>query len=263
MKSQPLKWHGGKHYLAPKIIELMPKHTRYCEPFFGGGAVLLQKPCESVAEFANDLNRELTNFWRVLRDQPQYGKFQQLVECTPLSQIEFDTAAESDCPIESAVSFFVRNRQSRQALGRDFVTPTSRLRRGMNEQVSAWLSAVDGLPEFHARLRRVEIRNQPAVDFIRELDSPETCFYCDPPYLHDTRSSVGEYQHEMSYADHKELLCVLSSVKGKFLLSGYRSELYNVAESELGWRRIDFEIPNQASGKKKKEIKTECVWVNY
>lgn len=133
----------------------------------------------------------------------------------------------------------------------------------MNEQVSAWLSAVDGLPEFHARLRRVEIRNQPAVDFIRELDSPETCFYCDPPYLHDTRSSVGEYQHEMSYADHKELLCVLSSVKGKFLLSGYRSELYNVAESELGWRRIDFEIPNQASGKKKKEIKTECVWVNY
>lgn len=261
--SGPIKWHGGKSYLAQRIIELMPPHTRYCEAFFGGGAVLLQKPCEGVAEFANDINRELTNFWRVIRDQPKYGKFQQLVECTPLSKVEFETAAESDCPIESAVSFFVRNRQSRQALGRDFVTPTSRLRRGMNEQVSSWLSAVDGLPEFHARLRRVEIRNQPAVDFIRELDLQETCFYCDPPYLHETRSSTGEYLHEMTLGQHADLLECLSKIEGKFLLSGYRSTLYDDWAAKCRWNRRDIEIPNHASGKRKKEIKTECVWMNY
>jgi DNA adenine methylase len=270
-KSGPIKWHGGKSYLAPKIIELMPPHTRYCEPFFGGGAVLLQKPCDGVAEFANDLNRELTNFWSVLRDETLFKRFGFHVVSTPLSQIEFDRArkdnfrfADHGEDVHGAVRFFVLNRQSRQALGRDFATPTSRLRRGMNEQVSAWLSAVDGLPEFHARLKRVEIRCMDAKEFIRELDSPETCFYCDPPYMHETRNTTKEYgEHEMSHADHEDLLVCLSEITGKFLLSGYRSELYDEAANQWGWRRIDFEIPNQASSKRTKEIKTECVWVNY
>lgn len=35
--TQPIKWHGGKHYLAPKIVALMPRHLHYVEPFGGGG----------------------------------------------------------------------------------------------------------------------------------------------------------------------------------------------------------------------------------
>jgi DNA adenine methylase len=269
-KSGPIKWHGGKSYLAPKIIELMPPHTRYCEPFFGGGAVLLQKPCDGVAEFANDKNYWLTNFWSVMKCEPLFNRFVFHAKSTPLSKVEFDRAednvqfAEHGEDVWGAVRFFIRNRQSRQALGRDYVTPTSRLRRGMNEQVSAWLSAVDGLPEFHARLRRVEIRCMDAKDFIRELDSPETVFYCDPPYLHETRSSKGEYgEHEMTPEQHETLLHCLHRIKGKFLLSGYRSEMYDKFAAVAGWRRVDFEIPNQASSKRQKEIKTECVWMNY
>lgn len=265
-KSGPIKRHGGKSYLAPKIIALMPPHVRYCEPFFGGGAVMLQKPCEGVAEFANDLDFRLTNFWLVLQKPEWFETFHRTVSCISLSQVEFDVAKEliDDPEPVAAAAFFVRNRQSRQALGRDYVTPTSRLRRGMNEQVSAWLSAVDGLPEFHERLRRVEIRCQDAKDFIRELDSPDTCFYCDPPYLHETRSSTGEYgQHEMSVADHAALLNVLESIAGKFLLSGYPSQLYDAAALRNGWRYVDFEIPNQASSKRTKEIKVERVWMNY
>lgn len=274
--SGPIKRHGGKSYLAQRIIALMPPHTRFCEAFFGGGAVLLQKPCEGIAEFANDLNHNLAHFWHVLREPKAFPDFYRRIQCTPLSEAEFDAAHERlasrfveagifpRLPEDAAVDFFIVNRQSRQALGRDFVTPTSRLRRGMNEQVSAWLSAVDGLPEFHARLRRVEIRCQPAVDFIRELDSPDTCFYCDPPYLAETRSSTGEYgEHEMTPKQHEELLGCLLAIEGKFLLSGYRNELYDSWAKTNDWRRVDFEIPNQASGKKEKEIKTECVWKNY
>lgn len=275
MKSGPIKRHGGKAYLAPKIRALMPPHTRYCEPFFGGGTVLLACDGEGVAEFANDIDRELTNFWRMLRDQPQFGKLQDLLSTTPFSKIQFedvqkayhdwfngDLPDELACNITRAWWFFIVNRQSRQALGRDFATPTSRLRRGMNEQVSAWLSAVDGLPEFHARLRRVEIRCDDAKDFIKELDSPDTCFYCDPPYMHETRAGGREYgECEMGDESHHNLLCCLKLVKGKVLLSGYRSAMYD--DHLKKWRRVDFEIPNQASSKKEKEIKTECVWLNY
>ncbi len=66
----PIKWHGGKSYLAARIIGLIPRHVHYVEPFFGGGAVLLQKPNELVlghSEVINDLYGELIAFWRVLQ----------------------------------------------------------------------------------------------------------------------------------------------------------------------------------------------------
>lgn len=268
----PLKWHGGKSYLAPKLVELMPAHTRYCEPFFGGGAVLFAKPCEGVSEFVNDLHSELTMFWAVLRDRELFAEFQRTVEATPFAEDSFCTAdIENQVPrplanwaiVERAVAFFVRNRQSRQGLGRDFATPTKRIRRGMNENVSAWLSAVECLPEVHARLKRVEIHNRDALEFIDRLDSPETFFYCDPPYLHETRTSTGEYAHELTAGDHKDLLNCLRKIKGKFLLSGYPSRLYDHHSAEHGWRVVDFTIDNKASAKKSKEMKIERVWMNY
>jgi len=263
--SSCLKRYGGKAYLAQKIRSLFPPHTRYCEPYFGSGAVLFTGDGDGVAEFANDLDRELTNFWMVLRDTPD--RMLRKLWATPLGRWFFEEAAEnlkSDDRLQRATAFFIRNRQSRQGLGKDYCTPTSRLRRGMNEQVSAWLSAVDGLPEFHQRLRRVEIRCQDALDFIRELDSPETLFYCDPPYLHETRASVGEYGGlEMSAEDHEKLLHYLHRIRGKFVLSGYRSELYDRFAAVAGWRRVDFEIDNKASNAKEKPRKIESLWMNY
>ena len=263
--SSSIKRHGGKSYLAAKIRALFAAHTRYCEPFFGSGAVLFAGDGEGVAEFANDLNGELMNFWRVLRDTPD--RMLHYLWATPLSKDMFDEARsnlQNDDRLKRATAFFIRNRQSRQGLGRDYCTPTSRLRRGMNEQVSAWLSAVDGLPEFHARLRRVEIRCQEATDLIRELDAPETLFYCDPPYLHETRITTTEYgEYEMTADDHRALLGCLMGIQGKFLLSGYRNDLYDSWADRLGWRRVDFPIPNSASSKKVKAVKVECVWLNY
>lgn len=263
MKS-PLKWAGGKSYLAKRIIELMPSHTHYAEPFFGGGAVLFAKNPEEISETVNDINRELQNFWIMLRSD-LFTEINKLLICTPLSEITFNTAKNyipADNNMLNAWWFFIRYRQSRQALGRDYVTPTRRRRRGMNEQVSAWLSAVEGLPEAHKRLKRVEIRCMDAINFINKYDHENCLFYCDPPYLASTRN-CKQYEFEMSDSDHLTLLNTLARIKGKFILSGYPNEMYSTVSHINKWKMISMDIDNKASSKLTKDIKTECLWMNY
>lgn len=160
------------------------------------------------------------------------------------------------------MAFFIHARQSRQGLFKDFATLSrNRTRRGMNEQVSAWLTAIEGLPEVHERLKRVVILNRDASDVIRSQDGPNTLFYCDPPYLHSTRTAADAYTHEMTKEQHKTLLDTINNCKGMVMLSGYRNPLY---DRELrGWNRHDFQIDNKASGAATKHIVTESVWCNF
>src|SRR5262249_5656803 len=149
------------------------------------------------------------------------------------------------------------------ALERDFVTPVrNRTRRGMQEHCSAWLSAVEGLPAVHARLRRVLILNRPALDGIRSEDGPRTLFYLDPPYLTETRVSKSAYgPFEMTADDHNELLETLAGIRGRFLLSGYHSALYDSFARRHGWHCTDFLVVNQASGAASKRTMCEAVWM--
>lgn len=275
----PLKWHGGKAYLASRIVALMPDRCHkpncpaeddpgwlhYVEPYFGGGSVMLALDPDGISEVANDLNVELTTFWTTLQVQHYFEVFQRLIEATPFSEVEWNdsTLASSSIPLQAA-RFFVKCRQS--LAGRmDAFAPLSksRTRRGMNEQASAWLNAVEGLPAVHARLKRVAILNQPAIDVIRKQDGPRTLFYLDPPYLHETRATTGEYEHEMTAEQHEQLLALIQGLVGRFMLSGYRSTLYDSYASANNWRRVDIEIPNNAAGGKEKRRMTECVWMNY
>jgi DNA adenine methylase len=267
--SQPLKWHsnGGKHYLAPKLIELFPPHVHYVEPYFGGGSVLLSKSGEGVSEVANDIHGELSNFWHVLKNESTFAAFQRIVEATPFSEVQFKLSADDRTespPVWRAWAFFVRARQSRQGLMKDFATLSrNRTRRGMNEQVSSWLTAIEGLPEVHARLKRVVILNRPALEVIKQQDGVNSFFYLDPPYLHETRVTTSDYQHEMTREDHQSLLDVLTGIEGKFMLSGYPSPMYDNMARIYNWRYVDFDLPNNASSKKEKERKIERVWMNY
>lgn len=85
----------------------------------------------------------------------------------------------------------------------------------------------------------------------------------NPPYLHETRVTTSDYAHEMSAEQHTELLSALSDIEGKFLLSGYPSELYARFAGEFGWTRTDFDLANHAAGGKAKRVMTECVWTNF
>jgi DNA adenine methylase len=261
----PLKWHGGKTYLARRIVALMPRHLHYVEPFAGGLAVLLAKDPEGVSEVVNDLDGDLSNFWQVMKDVDAFERFRRVVEAVPFSEAEWrsagDQLADPD-PVRRAVAFFIRVRQSLAGRMDTFASLSrTRTRRGQNEQTSAWTTAVQGLPAVRDRLLRVVILNAPAVEVIRSQDGPETLFYCDPPYYHPTRTAKAVYRHEMTEADHRELLRLLRTVRGKVMLSGYPSELYG--RELAGWHRVEFDLPNNAAGGKAKGRETEVVWANF
>lgn len=267
---QPIKIHGGKGAfngkLAQWIIDKMPSHSHYIEPFFGGGSVLLRKPAEGISETVNDLNGELINFWRCLQDRRKFGELKRILSVTPLARDEFERARGGlfTSPAEQAARFFVRCRQSRQGLQRDYCTPTKRTRRGMNEQASAWLSAIDGLRDVRDRMINVEVENLNALDLIEKRDHAGALFYCDPPYLPETRGSGGEYSaFEMSEGEHYRLLEVLSAIEGRFLLSGYHSDFYGAVAKREGWNLHEFEIANNAASGETKERKIECLWTNF
>jgi DNA adenine methylase len=281
----PIKRHGGKHYLAGRIVGLMPPRVsnpgapdaddpgwvHYVEPYFGSGAVLFALDPRGVSEVVNDLDGELTNFWEVLKSRDLFPELARLASLTPVSEVEYERAAlrayiidPTLVPVERALRFLVRNRQSRQALETDFVTPVrNRTRRGMQEHVSAWLSAIDGLSAVHQRLQRLLILNRPALDVIRSQDGPRTLFYLDPPYLAETRTVADAYRHEMTAEEHRELLELLAGIKGHFLLSGYHSPLYDDAAARHRWRCHEFRIDNKAGSGASKRTMTECVWTNF
>jgi hypothetical protein len=68
----------------------------------------------------------------------------------------------------------------------------------------------------------------------------------------------------MTEDDHEELLGVLAGIKGRFLVSGYHSKLYDNAARRHGWRlQHEFDLPNHAAGGRTKRRMTDCLWSNY
>ena len=128
----------------------------------------------------------------------------------------------------------------------------------MSGAVSRWLGSVDGLAEITERLLRVQIENAPALEVIRRYDTSETVFYLDPPYVHSSRSDTTAYEHEMSDEEHVDLADVLSSIRGRAVVSGYRTELYDRLFAD--WTRIDAPVRTAHSVRKPRQ---ESLWVNF
>ena len=258
----PVKWHGGKHYLWKWITAQFPAHNTYVEPFGGAASVLLNKKPAQV-EVYNDLDKRITRLFRVIRDNGD--ELRRRLSLTPYSEVEFDLAAEpSDDEIEQARRDFVRWRLSVGGRGTGFSLTLHRVRRGMADVVSGYLSAIDmHLPMIAERLRTVQITDRPALDVIRKWDSPDTLFYCDPPYVHDTRAEGSQdvYGVELSADDHRKLAETLNNCKGKVVLSGYPSPLYQ--ELYKSWRQEWTEIPNHAAGGASKAMMKEVLWFNW
>jgi DNA adenine methylase len=280
----PLKWHGGKHYLAKPIVALMVPHLHYVEPYFGGGQVLFARDpadrrlwwtgrtsdgrkADGVSELVNDLHGDLMNFYAVLKDPETFAQLRDRLDQTQNSQPEWEAArdllaVESVGPVERAAALFTWCRQSLSGRMTTFApTVRTRLRGGRNDGVNGWWTAVEGLGAVHRRLQYVRVLCRPALEVIRSEDTPATLFYLDPPYLHETRTARDVYDLEMSEADHRERLDVLRQVKGKVLLSGYPSRLYD--EALAGWTRHTFDLPNNAAGGARKDRETEVVWCNF
>lgn len=257
-------WYGGKYSHLDWLLPLLPQTTHYCEPFGGSAAVLIsRKP--SPVETYNDLDGEVVNFFRALRDQKE--ALIEAIGLTPFSRAEFEaainepTAGLSD--LERARRFYIRARQVRTGLAQKASAGrwahcllTSRA--GMAGAVSRWLGAVEDLPLIAQRLLRVQIENAPSTEVIQRYDSEDTFFYCDPPYPHDSRGDSNAYAYEMTDEQHRELAEVLRNVKGKVALSGYQCDL--MEELYGDWGRVESEERIIHSVK---TLRREVLWVNY
>jgi DNA adenine methylase len=207
----------------------------------------------------------VVHFFRVLRDQKE--TLIEQIGLTPFSHEEFDRACaeptEGLPELERARRFYIRARQVRTGLAQTASTGrwahcllTSRA--GMAGAVSRWLGAVEDLSLIAQRLLRVQIEHAPAIEVIQRFDSPETLFYCDPPYPHDSRGDSKAYGYEMTDGQHRALAATLKQVKGKVALSSYRCPLND--ELYHGWRII--EGPEKLVHSVKK-LRTEVLYVNY
>ncbi|WP_310584894.1 DNA adenine methylase [Deinococcus sp.] len=257
-------WYGGKFSHLDWLLPLLPETTHFCEPFGGSAAVLLNRPPAPVETY-NDLDSELVNFFRVLRNEKE-GLI-EAIGLTPFSREELRIATEDQeahlSDLERARRFFVRARQVRTGLAQTASEGRWALclltsRAGMGGAVSRWLGSVEGLSEIVQRLLRVQIENAPALQVIARYDSPQTMFYCDPPYVHGTRGDSRAYGFEMTDAEHEELATTLRRLQGKVAISGYASELYE--DLYAGWTRL--EAPTRMVHSSKGE-RTEILWVNY
>jgi DNA adenine methylase len=256
-------WYGGKFSHLDWLLPLLPEATHFCEPFGGSAAVLInRKP--SPVETYNDLDGEVTNFFRVLREQPD--EMVRQIGLTPFSREELRIASEKKAgltELERARRFYVCARYMRTGLAQvpsegrwAHCVLTSRA--GMAGAVSRWLGAVEDLPLIAQRLLRVQIENRPALEVIERYDSPETLFYLDPPYVHDTRGDANAYAFEMNDKQHRELALLLHRIKGKAVLSGYDGDLYDGLFAD--WHKVS------ASAKmihSVKQMRTEVVWLNF
>jgi len=258
-------WYGGKFSHLDWLLPLLPKCHHYCEPFAGSAAVLLNRE-PSPIETYNDLDGEVCNFFRVLRNQNK--KLVRAIGLTPFSREEFAIACELDgkqSALERARRFYARARQVRTGLAQTatvgrWANCMDTSRAGMSGVVSRWLGGIELLPQIGERLIRVQIENRPAVDVIRLYDSPNTLFYCDPPYVHDTRGDSKAYGHEMTDKQHRELADALNAAKGMVAFSNYDCDLINNLYPEKRWRKI---VGPAKTNHSTKDIRTEVLWVNY
>ncbi|HNS39454.1 MAG: DNA adenine methylase [Anaerolineae bacterium] len=257
-------WYGGKFSHLDWLLPLLPESQHYCEPFGGSAAVLINREPSPLETF-NDIDGDIANFFRVLRDQKE--SLIEAIGLTPFSREEFELAiadpGEDLSDLERARRFYVRARQVRTGLAQ---TASSgrwahcRLssRAGMAGAVSRWLGAVEALPEIAQRLLRVQIEHDDAFNVIERYDSPDTLFYCDPPYPHESRGDNKAYAFEMTDAQHRQLASLLRTVKGKVAISSYHSPLMN--ELYEGWTCVVAPIKTAHSIKLPR---TEVLWVNY
>jgi DNA adenine methylase len=253
-----LRYLGGKWRLAPWVIEHLPPHRIYVEPFGGAGSVLLRKP-RSQVEVYNDLDEEIAGVFTVIQDPVQCQALMRRLRRVPYGRVAFEQSfIPSTDPVVRAQRAITRAYLSFHHGSlfdlRKHTFADARHRTGHSKS-HEWLSYPRTLPFVRRRLAGVVIERRDALDVIRAQDTPSTLFYVDPPYVPSTRSDTS-YRCELTEERHVELLDHLRAIKGMVVLSGYPSALYDKALP--GWQRA--EMPTRAAGSSRP--RREVLWLS-
>ena len=234
-----VSYYGGKQRMSSKIVSLLPRHTVYVEPFCGGAAVMFAKPwppatnAHHYREVINDIDQRLVNLYRVVRDPVLGPEFVRQVQGTLYSRAEHSRMLEIvrgytwGSRVDRAVAYYIAVMQS-------FANkPCGGWGTGVfgRNLAATWANKVSGLPDYLDRMLSVHIECDDAIKVIDRWDSPQTLFYCDPPY---PETAQGHYQG-YTQQDFAALCDKLDSCQGSFVLSGYANDAARDA-----WQRVEF-----------------------
>lgn len=247
-----LKYAGAKWRLARWINENLPPHEIYLEPFFGSGAVFFRKSPARL-ETVNDIDGNVVNFFRVLREQPE--QLAALVQLTPWARDEYCASygERTGNDLEDARRFLVRCWQA-------FGTMTA-ARTGWRHSATGrspampqqWNNLPDRLTAAALRLKDAQIENTDALQLIKKYNDPRCLIYADPPYLPKTRRK-NIYAEEMTQEQHVQMLEALKGHGGSVVLSGYDNELYN--DVLHSWERVE-----RTALAERGQLRTEVLWI--
>lgn len=259
----PIRYHGSKWRIAPWIIKQFPEHSTYVEVFGGGAGVLLRKE-RSRVEVYNDLDEQVVNFYRILRNPETLDALLQSIALTPFSRAEFKGSYQpSEDPVEAARRFAVRCYMGHGTCSvdpRDSNGFRSCDIRAGKAYAREWAGIPCAIADAAERFIGVTIECLDYRKLIPKFDHKDTLFYIDPPYPMATRAAQGKgYVHELSDHDHIQLAWLLTQTKSKVAISGYPCDLYDGLYSR--WNRA--EKNTTANGQVGAVKRTEVLWMNF
>jgi len=209
--NSPIAWVGGKRQLRKYIVPLIPDdHKTYIEGFIGGAWVLFGK-APSETEVINDINGELANFWRVIKQRHEAfcKEMQYLFSSREIFSVLKDLDRCYLSEVVRAARFYYLNKNSFGARGINVGAGPGRHRTINFEKLEA------NIEEVSRRISHVLIEQLDFRQLIKKYDRPETLFYLDPPYV----DYPGCYEHDFTDRDHRDLAELLHGLKGRFILS--------------------------------------------
>ncbi len=240
-----LPYFGGKRTLAPEIIRELGPHKSYWEPFCGSLAVLFGKK-PSGAETVNDLNGNVVNLARVIQDDCKapvlFERLHRTTFCEPLFREIRDILAQGRCKddIEQAYCFFVESWMGRNGIAGTRTANTAfcvRFTSNGGDPATRFASAVDSIPAWNHRLRKVWILQRDALEMIGRIEDKDgTVIYADPPYIEEGKN----YVHSFEEGDHAKLAGVLSQfTRTRVVVSYYENPQLDALYSGWTKRRLD------------------------
>jgi DNA adenine methylase len=264
-----LSYYGGKQRMAHNIVPLIPRHTVYVEPFCGGATVLFAKPWPRVTnmdhyrEVINDHDKRLINFYRVLQHPVKREELIERLQLTLYSEEECRKAKdlESDSDIDRAWAYYVTSQQSFS----NKIDGGWRRSVFSRNQAATWAAKISALQEYLERMSSVHVTCDDAIKVIGQWDSPQTFFYCDPPYPGADQGHYAGYTTD----DFKALVSTLSECQGSFILSNYDQP---GVEIPTDWERFEFSAVASSKGRvgydrakkcdetRQNRKRTEVVW---
>jgi DNA adenine methylase len=255
----PLSYYGGKQMLASTILGLIPEHRIYCEPFIGGAAVFFAKESSKV-EVINDCNGEIVNFYEVIkRDFPALQKEIEISLHSRLQHRQARVINENpemfDRVKRAWAVWMLANGSYGCALdgGFGFDRTGGGSKKLDNKRAGFTV-------DYAIRLQRTQIECCDALRIIKSRDAPDAFFYCDPPYVGADQGHYDGYTQD----DFDNLLKLLESIEGKFLLSSFRNSALTDVAKRNGWHSVALKMAcSMTHGYKTKRKKVEVLTANY